>query len=71
MRESECMVKERIYELVKEFKMLSKDLVNLVKKEGMDVKIYMFFVIFDEVNKLCLMVKGVGKLVIVKLVLKV
>ena len=41
MRESERMAKERIYELAKELKMPSKDLVNLAKKEGMDVKTHM------------------------------
>ncbi|MEK1388359.1 translation initiation factor IF-2 [Limosilactobacillus fermentum] len=55
------MAKERIYELAKELKMPSKDLVNLAKKEGMDVKTHMSSVTSDEANKLRSMAKGAGK----------
>ncbi|BAW86473.1 translation initiation factor IF-2 [Limosilactobacillus fermentum] len=60
------MAKERIYELAKELKMPSKDLVNLAKKEGMDVKTHMSSVTSDEANKLRSMAKGAGKLAAVK-----
>ncbi|TFZ20026.1 translation initiation factor IF-2 [Limosilactobacillus fermentum] len=60
------MAKERIYELAKELKMPSKDLVNLAKKEGMDVKTHMSSVTSDEANKLRSMAKGVGKPAAVK-----
>lgn len=60
------MAKERIYELAKELKMPSKDLVNLAKKEGMDVKTHMSSVTSDEANKLRLMAKGAGKPAAVK-----
>ncbi len=60
------MAKERIYELAKELKMPSKDLVNLAKKEGMDVKTHMSSVTSDEANKLRSMAKGAGKPVAVK-----
>ncbi|ESS00412.1 translation initiation factor IF-2 [Limosilactobacillus fermentum NB-22] len=66
MRESERMAKERIYELAKELKMPSKDLVNLAKKEGMDVKTHMSSVTSDEANKLRSMAKGAGKPAAVK-----
>ncbi|MDN3537880.1 translation initiation factor IF-2 N-terminal domain-containing protein [Limosilactobacillus fermentum] len=52
------MAKERIYELAKELKMPSKDLVNLAKKEGMDVKTHMSSVTSDEANKLRSMARG-------------
>ncbi|MEK1376120.1 translation initiation factor IF-2 [Limosilactobacillus fermentum] len=60
------MAKERIYELAKELKMPSKDLVNLAKKEGMDVKTHMSSVTSDEANKLRSMAKGAGKPAAVK-----
>lgn len=60
------MAKERIYELAKELKMPSKDLVNLAKKEGMDVKTHMSSVTSDEANKLRSMAKGEGKPAAVK-----
>lgn len=60
------MAKERIYELAKELKMPSKDLVNLAKKEGMDVKTHMSSVTSDEANKLRSMAKGAGKPATVK-----
>lgn len=60
------MAKERIYELAKELKMPSKDLVNLAKKEGMDVKTHMSSVTSDEANKLRSMAKGAGKSAAVK-----
>lgn len=60
------MAKERIYELAKELKMPSKDLVNLSKKEGMDVKTHMSSVTSDEANKLRSMAKGAGKPAAVK-----
>lgn len=60
------MAKERIYELAKELKMPSKELVNLAKKEGMDVKTHMSSVTSDEANKLRSMAKGAGKPAAVK-----
>lgn len=60
------MAKERIYELAKELKMPSKDLVNLAKKEGMDVKTHMSSVTSDEANKLRSLAKGAGKPAAVK-----
>lgn len=60
------MAKERIYELAKELKMPSKDLVNLAKKEGMDVNTHMSSVTSDEANKLRSMAKGAGKPAAVK-----
>ena len=60
------MAKERIYELAKELKMPSKDLVNLAKREGMDVKTHMSSVTSDEANKLRSMAKGAGKPAAVK-----
>lgn len=60
------MAKERIYELAKELKMPSKDLVNLAKKEGMDVKTHMSSVTSNEANKLRSMAKGAGKPAAVK-----
>lgn len=60
------MAKERIYELAKELKMPSKDLVNLAKKEGMDVKTHMSSVTSDEANKLRSMAKGAVKPAAVK-----
>lgn len=60
------MAKERIYELAKELKMPSKDLVNLAKKEGMDVRTHMSSVTSDEANKLRSMAKGAGKPAAVK-----
>ena len=46
--------------------MPSKDLVNLAKKEGMDVKTHMSSVTSDEANKLRSMAKGAGKPAAVK-----
>ncbi|WP_093625464.1 translation initiation factor IF-2 [Limosilactobacillus gorillae] len=55
------MAKERIYELAKELNMPSRDLVNVAKKEGMDVKTHMSSVTTDEANKLRSLAKGPAK----------
>ena len=52
------MAKERIYELAKELKMPSKDLVDLAKKEGITVKSHMSSVTSEEANRLRSMAKG-------------
>ncbi|WP_283575320.1 translation initiation factor IF-2 [Limosilactobacillus pulli] len=52
------MAKERIYELAKELKMPSKDLVDMAKKEGITVKSHMSSVTSEEANRLRSMVKG-------------
>lgn len=52
------MAKERIYELAKELKMPSKDLVDMAKKEGITVKSHMSSVTSEEVNRLRSMAKG-------------
>lgn len=55
------MAKERIYELAKELKMPSKDLVDMAKKEGITVKSHMSSVTSEEANRLRNMVKGTNK----------
>ena len=55
------MAKERIYELAKELKMPSKDLVDLAKKEGITVKSHMSSVTSEEANRLRSMAKGTNK----------
>lgn len=55
------MAKERIYELAKELKMPSKDLVDMAKKEGITVKSHMSSVTSEEANRLRSMVKGTNK----------
>lgn len=52
------MAKERIYELAKELKMPSKDLVDMAKKEGITVKSHMSSVTSEEANRLRSMAKG-------------
>ena len=52
------MAKERIYELAKELKMPSKDLVDMAKKEGITVKSHMSSVTSEEANRLRNMAKG-------------
>lgn len=46
------MAKERIYQLAKELNMPSRDLVNLAKKEGMDVKSHMSSVTPEQADQL-------------------
>ncbi len=55
------MAKERIYELAKELKMPSKDLVDMAKKEGITVKSHMSSVTSEEANRLRSMAKGTNK----------
>lgn len=55
------MAKERIYELAKELKMPSKDLVDMAKKEGITVKSHMSSVTSEEANRLRSMVKGANQ----------
>ena len=55
------MAKERIYELAKELKMPSKDLVDLAKKEGITVKSHMSSVTSEEANRLRSMAKCTNK----------
>ncbi|MFR0610559.1 translation initiation factor IF-2 [Limosilactobacillus mucosae] len=55
------MAKERIYELAKELKMPSKDLVDMAKKEGITVKSHMSSVTSEEANRLRSMVKGASQ----------
>ncbi|MGQ3490218.1 translation initiation factor IF-2 [Limosilactobacillus mucosae] len=55
------MAKERIYELAKELKMPSKDLVDLAKKEGITVKSHMSSVTSEEANRLRSMAEGTNK----------
>lgn len=52
------MAKERIYELAKELKMPSKDLVDMAKKEGITVKSHISSVTSEEANRLRSMAKG-------------
>ncbi len=52
------MAKERIYELAKELKMPSKNLVDMAKKEGITVKSHMSSVTSEEANRLRSMAKG-------------
>lgn len=60
------MAKERIYELAKELKMPSKDLVDMAKKEGITVKSHMSSVTSEEANRLRSMAKGTNKPAAVK-----
>ena len=46
------MAKERIYELAKELKMPSKDLVNMANRQGMGVKSHMSSVTPDQAQQL-------------------
>lgn len=55
------MAKERIYQLAKELKMPSRDLVALAKKQGMDVKSHMSSVTDEQANKLRQSAKGQGQ----------
>ena len=52
------MAKERIYELAKELKMPSKDLVTVAKQQGMAIKSHMSSVTPDQANQLRNAVKG-------------
>ena len=52
------MAKERIYELAKELKMPSKDLVNVANRQGMEVKSHMSSVTPDQAQQLRKLVKG-------------
>ncbi|MBB1062267.1 translation initiation factor IF-2 [Limosilactobacillus fastidiosus] len=52
------MAKERIYELAKELKMPSKNLVKVAKDQGMDIKSHMSSVTPDQAQKLRQIVKG-------------
>lgn len=60
------MAKERIYELAKELKMPSKDLVDMAKKEGITVKSHMSSVTSEEANRLRSMAKGTNKIAAAK-----
>ncbi|MDY5593018.1 MAG: translation initiation factor IF-2 [Limosilactobacillus reuteri] len=52
------MAKERIYELAKELKMPSKDLVNMANRQGMGVKSHMSSVTPDQAQQLRQLAKG-------------
>ena len=52
------MAKERIYELAKELKMPSKNLVTVAKQQGMAIKSHMSSVTPDQANQLRKVVKG-------------
>ena len=58
MKESEHMAKERIYELAKELKMPSKQLVKLANEQGMSIKSHMSSVTPEQAAQLRSAAKG-------------